>query len=172
MNNQAAVDHFWQAYLATLPSGGEPPPQPEAWNFGDNPALADELAELVLAGIKTATCSALWEYEAEGELPPQAGALSVILDGAGLPLAVIETVEVQIKPYDQVDAAFAYEEGEGDRSLAYWREAHRRFFTRTLPAIGRQFDETMPLVCEQFRVVSGRPNVSLVVPNAHDPTAA
>ncbi len=65
---------------------------------------------------------------------------------------------MEIKPYDQVDAAFAYEEGEGDRSLAYWREAHRRFFTRTLAVIGREFDETMPLVCERFRVLYRRPD--------------
>jgi uncharacterized protein YhfF len=157
MNHQAAVDRFWQAYLATLPPGDEPPPPPEAWSFGDNPALADELAALVLAGIKTATCSALWEHEADAEPLPQIGSLSIILDGAGLPLAVIETVEVQIKPYDQVDTAFAYDEGEDDRSLASWREGHRRFFTRALAAIGREFDETMPLVCERFRVLFSQP---------------
>lgn len=152
-NNQAAVDRFWQAYLATLPAGDEPPPQPEAWSFGDNPALADELAELALAGVKTATCSALWEYEAEGESPPQAGGLSIILSGTGPPLCVVETVEVTIQPFDQVDAAFAYDEGEDDRSLASWRKGHRRFFTRTLAAIDREFDESMPLVCERFRVL-------------------
>ena len=153
MNNQAAIDRFWRAYLATLPPGDEPPPQPEAWSFGDNPALADELAGLVLAGIKTATCSALWAYEAEGESLPQPGQPGVILGGAGQPLAVVETVEVQIKPFDQVDAAFAYDEGEDDRSLASWRTEHQRYFTRTLPAIGRQFDEAMLLICERFRVL-------------------
>jgi uncharacterized protein YhfF len=157
MTNQAAIDRFWQTYLATLPPGQEPPPHPEAWSFGDHPALADQLAELVLAGVKTATCSALWAYEAEGEPLPQPGQHSIILSGAGQPLAVAETVEVQIKRFDQVDAAFAYAEGEDDRSLASWREGHRRFFTRTLPAIGREFDETMPLVCERFRVLYRRP---------------
>ena len=157
MSNPNSIEQFWQSYLATLPPGPGRPPQPEAWSFGDNRALADELAALVLAGVKTATCSALWEYEAEGELPPQAGELSIILSGAGQPAAIVETVEVQIKPYDQVDASFAFEEGEGDRSLAYWREAHRRFFTRTLAVIGREFDETMPLVCERFRVLYRHP---------------
>lgn len=157
MNNQTAIEHFWQTYLVTLPPGHEPPPQPEAWSFGDNPALADELAALALAGAKTATCAALWEFEADGEPLPQPGQLGILQDGAGQPLAVVQSVEVKIKPYDQVDAAFAYEEGEGDRSLAYWREAHRRFFTRTLAAIGREFDAAMPLVCERFRVVYRRP---------------
>lgn len=157
MNKQAAIDRFWLAYLATLPPGDQPPPPPEAWSFGDNPALADELAALVLAGIKTATCSALWEYEAEGEPLPQPGQLSIILGGAGQPLAVVETVEVALKPFDQVDAAFAYDEGEDDRSLASWRREHQRYFTRTLAAIDRQFDEAMPLICERFRVLFSQP---------------
>jgi uncharacterized protein YhfF len=36
----------------------------------------------------------------------------------------LETVEVARRPFGDVDADFAYEEGEGDRSLSYWREAH------------------------------------------------
>jgi len=83
----------------------------------------------------------------------QVGQLSVVLDGAGRPRCVVETAEVAIRLYNQVDAQFASEEGEGDRSLDFWREAHRRFFTRTLPLVGREFSEDMPLVCERFRVV-------------------
>ena len=72
--------------------------------------------------------------------------------GSGRPVAVTETTEVEIRRYDEVDAAFTFEEGEGDRSLAYWREAHKRYFGRTLPAIGREFSEDMPLVCVRFQV--------------------
>jgi len=52
-----------------------------------------------------------------------------------------------------VDAAFAHDEGEGDRSLAFWRSAHRAYFTR----LG-QFAEDMPLCCERFRVVQRIPD--------------
>ena len=51
-----------------------------------------------------------------------------MLDGRGQPRCVIETTEVTYRRFGEVDAAFAYEEGEGDRSLAYWRNAHRRLF--------------------------------------------
>jgi uncharacterized protein YhfF len=37
---------------------------------------------------------------------------------------------VSSRRFDVVDAAFAFEEGEGDRSLAYWRSALQRYFTR------------------------------------------
>ena len=105
---------------------------------------------------KTATCSALWELEAGGGPVPRPGEMSVVLDGEGEPLCIIETTEVEVRRLDEVGEAFARDEGEGDRSLAYWREAHRSFFSGTLPGIGRRFSEDMPLVCERFRVIYRR----------------
>jgi uncharacterized protein YhfF len=72
----------------------------------------------------------------------------VVLSGAERPLAIIETVELTERRFSDVDAAFAHDEGEGDRSLAYWRLAHRAYFTR----LG-QFAEEMVLYCERFCVV-------------------
>lgn len=152
--NQKISEAFWRAYLATLPA--DAPAQNAAFvaePFGDNPDLANELAALVLAGVKTATCSALWEWEAEGAFLPQVGLHTVVLDGQAAPLCIIQTTDVFICPFDQVSALFARQEGEGDRSLTFWREAHARFFTRTLPAIGRTFTPDMPLVCERFQLV-------------------
>lgn len=148
------VETYWQAYLETLPE--DAPAQQEAyeaWSFGDGPEMADELGALVASGRKTATCGALWEYEAEDEPVAEVGERSVILDGRDEPLCVIETTEVEIRRFDEVDEAFARDEGEGDRSLESWRAEHRRFFARTLPGIGREFSEDMPLVCERFRVI-------------------
>jgi uncharacterized protein YhfF len=115
--------------------------------------MADELGASIASGTKTATCSALWAYEAEGEPLPETSSKTIVLDGNGDPLCIVETTEVEVMPYDQVDARFAYEEGEGDRSLEYWRDAHWRYFSRTLPGIGREPTVDMPLVCERFRVI-------------------
>jgi uncharacterized protein YhfF len=111
--------------------------------FGDSPKLADELLELVLEGVKTATCST--EDEPNTSTP---GERWIVRDGRGTPRCVIETLEVSYRRYSEVDAAFAHDEGEGDRSLAFWRDAHRRYF-------GRQgkFSEDMMLMCERFRLV-------------------
>ena len=111
--------------------------------FGDGPALADELLALVMKGVKTATCST--EDEPNISAP---GERWIVLDGHGTPACAIETTEVTYRRYNEVDVAFAYEEGEGDRSLAYWREAHRTYFGR----LGR-FSEDMMLMCERFRLV-------------------
>ena len=111
--------------------------------FGDGPALADELLDLVLRGVKTATCST--EDEPDTSTP---GECWIVRDGRGTPRCVIESLEVTYRRFNEVDAAFAHDEGEGDRSLGYWREAHRNYF-------GRQgkFSEDMMLMCERFRLV-------------------
>jgi uncharacterized protein YhfF len=111
--------------------------------FGDGPELADELLDLVMKGVKTGTCST--EDEPNTSTP---GERWIVLDGSGTPRCVIATTEVSYRRYNEVDAAFAYEEGEGDRSLAYWRAAHRAYFGRQ----GR-FSEDMMLMCERFRLV-------------------
>jgi uncharacterized protein YhfF len=116
----------------------------ETFSFGDGPALAAELAELVLAGVKTATCWAACEGQKTA-----VGTRMVMLDGAGRPAAVVETVELVRRRFDEVDRAFAFEEGEGDRSLDHWRQAHRRYFTR----LGT-FAPEMELWCERFRLVA------------------
>jgi uncharacterized protein YhfF len=125
----------------------------EVWYFGDTQELADELADLVLSGKKTATASLYWEYEAEGEKLPQVGGYSVITTFDGEPRGVIQTSEVRILPYDEVEAEFAAAEGEGDLSLAFWRQAHWRFFSRACAKIGMQPEAKMPVVCERFRLV-------------------
>jgi uncharacterized protein YhfF len=148
------VKSYWDQFLASLP-----PDSPyhaktyvaEGW--GDSPRLADELGALIAQGRKTATCSALWEWEAEGNPIPQVGLITIALNGRGEPLCIVETVEVTIRKYNEVDADFAREEGEGDLSLNYWRQAHRNYFSRVLRKIGKEFSEEMPLICERFRVI-------------------
>ncbi len=55
-----------------------------------------------------------------------------------------------MKPFNKVDAQFAHDEGEGDRSLAFWRDAHRIFFTREATNGGWTFSEDMCVVLEQY----------------------
>jgi uncharacterized protein YhfF len=148
------IEAFWRSYLDTLPA--DSPVRNEQYlaeKFGDSPQMANELGALVVSGAKTATCSAFWEWEAEGSSLPEIGQKSIVLNGNDDPLCIIETTEVEVRSYNEVDAQFAYEEGEGDRSLEYWREAHWRFFSRTLPNIGKDPTSDMPLVCERFSVV-------------------
>ncbi|MFM6153051.1 MAG: ASCH domain-containing protein, partial [Sphaerospermopsis kisseleviana] len=124
-----------------------------AHQFGDSSTLADELSSLILKGTKTATCSALWEWEAEGSPLPEVGLKAIVIDGNEQPICIIEITQVSIKPYIDVDAQFAYNEGECDRSLEFWRQEHWNYFSRVLPKIGKYPIPEMLLVCEYFRVV-------------------
>ena len=118
------------------------------FSFGDSPAMADELLALVLKGQKTATCGALRDYPEGSPERPQVGRRDVVLDGQGRKAAIIETVEVTVRRFDEVDEQFAYDEGEGFRSLADWREGHQAYFERN-----GGFSSDMELVCERFRLV-------------------
>jgi uncharacterized protein YhfF len=152
--NKKSIENYWNKYLATLPL--EVPLHNKTYvaeSLGDTPELADRLGQLVIMGIKTGTCSALWEWEAEGKPIPLPGQLTILLDGKGEPMCIIETTEVFACRFNAVDEEFAYTEGEGDRSLEYWQEAHKQYFIRMLPKIGKQFSEDMPLVCEQFKII-------------------
>ena len=154
MMTSEMIKEYWDRFLASLPADSpyrERSYVAEGW--GDSPELADELGALIVQGTKTATCSALWEWEVEGNPIPEAGLITVALDGRGQPLCIVETIEVTVRKYNEVDADFAREEGEGDLSLDYWRQAHRNYFSRVLRKIGKEFSEEMPLVCERFRVI-------------------
>lgn len=122
----------------------------QAWAFGQD---ADHLAELVKRGLKTATCSARIFYELEGEALPQAGNYSIVLDAKGQAVCIIQTTRVYCTAFGQVTKEHAFKEGEGDRTLEAWQRAHRAFFTEELERIGQTFDETLELVCEEFKTV-------------------
>ena len=128
----------------------------EAFGFGDSAALADELGQLVLAGTKRATAGSVWSYESNGKGVPKPGDLSVVTDSHDRPLCIIETVQVDIVPFHAVTEEFAATEGEGDGSLAYWRQAHADYFSRECESAGRPFSTDMLLACERFRVVYPR----------------
>jgi uncharacterized protein YhfF len=147
----ADARRLFDAYRGTLPPD-ERPALAGAFSFGDSTALAATLADLVYVGEKTATAEAKWTFEANDDPLPEPGDHWVVLDGNGEPRCVIRTTAVEVVPFVDVTAGHAAAEGEGDGSLAYWRQTHVDYYRRTLPE-GRSFDREMPVVCERFRVV-------------------
>jgi len=118
--------------------------------FGDD---ADKLADLVQCGIKTGTSSAYPLYEVENEPLPEASGYSVILNSKDEAICIIENTKVYVVPFCEVSSDHAFKEGEGDRSLTYWRRVHEEFFSECMEEAGLTFDENMKVVCEEFRVV-------------------
>ena len=138
---------LWTAFRAVCPDAGE---HYEAWAYGAEP---DTLAELTRTGVKTATASAGPLYELEGEPLPRVGEYSVILNSRDEAVCVIRTTHVYTVPFGQVSEEQAFREGEGDRSLEYWRNVHEAFFRAELAEAGLEFSPDMPVVCEEFEVV-------------------
>ncbi len=142
------AQEMWARYAALHPEAASLPY--EAWAYGE---AADELADLTLRGVKTATASAHALYALEGEPLPLAGDMSVLLSSRGEALCILRNRAVTVVPFDQVSEEHAFREGEGDRSLAYWRQVHERFFRRCLEGTGIPFTNDVAVVCEEFEVV-------------------
>ena len=126
----------------------------EAWGFGGEGDVPDQLAQLVLEGKKFGTASLYDAYEAEDALDelPKVGEYSIILDSNDEALCVIMDYDVYIRKFKEVSPFHAYSEGEGDRSLAYWRKVHQEFFEEEAADAGISFTEDSRVVCEKFSV--------------------
>jgi len=138
---------MWNAYKQITPSIGD---EIDAWAFGEEPDL---LADLVLSGEKTATASAYDLYALEGESLPQEGTFDVILDSQNQTVCIVEITRASVQPFNQVSAQHAFKEGEGDKSLTYWRQVHEDFFTDCLGEAGLTFTPESKVVLEEFRKV-------------------
>ena len=122
----------------------------EAWSFSEAP---DKLAGLVLQKIKTATCSAYDLYQINHEPLPKAGDYSIILDSKEEAVCIIQTTKVYVAEFKDVSDEQAYKEGEGDRTLAYWRKVHESFLINELASVNKTFSQNTKVLCEEFEVV-------------------
>ena len=149
MENESATA-LWESFQQQIPNL---PEHYDVWSFGDSKELANQLASLVLAGLKTATCSLKRMYDIEGSDLPKVGAYSVILDGDGQAVGIIQNLEVFVFSFDEVTEEIAIAEGEGDRTVDYWLEAHKDFFKRECQSTGESFSTKMEVVFERFELV-------------------
>jgi len=151
--DRPAAEDVWRAYVAAHPQRARTDDEHPVECFGDSAELADELIALVLHGPKRATAGLVADFAVEGEPLPRIGGHWIACDGAGVPRAVLRTVELRIGPIASVDDAFAWDEGEGDRTRDDWLRGHRRYFTRTCAARGEAFTEEHEVVFERSALV-------------------
>ncbi len=71
----------------------------------------------------------------------------------GEPICIIEITSVSSCRFNEVTEEFAASEGEGDKSLEWWRKAHWTFFSRECETLGIEPSKDMLLVLEHFKVV-------------------
>jgi uncharacterized protein YhfF len=149
-----AVKRFWAAFLHQTDDPLDAKTRLyEVFQIGDSEADADEGADLIVAGIKTATSSLLWEYEATGNRQPTKGVLSILTNGSAEPVCIVETTWLKVQAFSQVDAQFARDYGEWDGTLETWRKECSAYYSNQCEALNRIPSPDMPILCERFRVV-------------------
>ena len=103
-----ATESFWRQYLDAAPDASSARRWfYEAFRIGTTADSADVGALLITRGIKTATSSLLWEYEALHKPLPQVGSLSILENGRDEPVCVVETTELLTRPFREIDELFA-----------------------------------------------------------------
>ena len=147
--DQACVGDFWTAYCraSKLPEDT----LYQAWYFGDSTQLAHDLVELVLYGPKRATAGLT--CTSDPQTAPVHGGYSVVTEMDGTPRAVIRTTRLERSKFCDVDAAFAWDEGEGDRTLDDWKQGHWRYFSRECESLGQSMSEDAEVFLERFELL-------------------
>lgn len=144
---------YWQSYLATLSASAQPEnPHVEA-AYAGNAAITDSLLALYLSGKKFAGSSVAEDFASAGSPLPAVGNYWILLNGKDEPGCLLRTERVVLHKFMDVPDEIALAEGEGDLSLAYWREVHERFFLPYLPGWGVSRIEDATVVTEFFRLV-------------------
>jgi uncharacterized protein YhfF len=149
---------YWAQFVDSLPpAAARPAGYAGAFSFGTRPAGADEIADLVIDGRKTATGALLWALEHDGEKPAEPGDYWVVTDGGDDPACIIRTTDARVIPFDEVGEEYARWGGEGDCTLASWRAMYWNYIVGECERLGRAPDPRAPLVMERFEVVYAAP---------------
>ncbi len=152
----ADVQKYWNEFLILNPAIPKDTPY-QAWFFGNTIEMAFELAELVIEGKKFATASLVAVNDIKPEEAPIPDGYSVVTDFHGVPMCVIQTVDLRYLPFEDVDSQFASDEGEGDLSLEYWRDVHWRYFACEAAELGIDLNRRSLVCCERFRLLHPDP---------------
>lgn len=119
---------------------------------GDMPDVVESIAHDLRRGTKRATVGLVDDYARDGEAIPQVGDTAFVLDVDGVPYAAYEVTRTERAPIGDVTPAFAWDEGEDDRSVESWRRGHRRYFEQYLPTVGVTFSWELDAIFEHFRL--------------------
>lgn len=119
----------------------------EVWKLGANKAESNYLFNLVKKGIKTATS---YLHDETFDKPSK---YSILTNWDETEKIRLETTSFCIVPFNEVTKEHAWKEGEGARTLEEWKLVHKEFFAKRLALQGKEFNEDIRIVCEEFRIV-------------------
>ncbi|MCB0390781.1 MAG: ASCH domain-containing protein [Bdellovibrionales bacterium] len=144
---------FWESYIDSLPQNERPKePHVEA-SYAGSKRITDKLIELYLEGKKTAGSSIKEDFISAGDPLPKVGNFWIILNSNEEPQCLVQTVKVVENKFYDVPLEIAIAEGEGDLSLEYWRNAHKKFYEPHLEDWGLSRIDDATVITEFFAVV-------------------
>lgn len=146
------IEEYWKEFQAKHPHYREED-QPKSYYYCDNKRDADECAQLVVQRIKQATSTSVWWFKKFNEELPCPGDLAIITNWDGVPKAVVKTTRVEIVKYKDITPEYAIIEGEGDKSLEYWKDVHWKYYSNEMKEHGEIPSEEMEIVCEYFETI-------------------
>ncbi len=127
--------------------------EPNAFYFCENKNDADDCAELVVKKIKQATSPSVWWFQKNNINFPEIGGLAIVTNWNNEPKAIIKTKKVAIVKFKEIKASYAFIEGEGDKSLAYWKKVHWDYYTNEMKEFSESPTEEMEILCEYFETI-------------------
>lgn len=145
------ISDFWKKFLKDTGRDKDEIFSGE-FSFADTGNKGEALLSLVLSGKKTATLAAYDAYEIDREPLPVVGELSIVEDQNGIPVCVIETVDVNIIPFEDINWGMAEREGE-DADFEQWKERRSEYFEEDAAVMGYEYSPHMKVVFEIFRVI-------------------
>ena len=123
-HNAERIENYWKRFLEHHPEYSGAAEIPKSFYFCDNEKDANECADLVVKSIKRATATSLRYFEKHKEKSPKVEDLYIITDWSGNPQPLVKVKKVEVLQFQEITAEHAYIEGEGDKSLDYWRKVH------------------------------------------------
>jgi uncharacterized protein YhfF len=150
------VTEFWNTERARL---GLPEADYHVSTFAD-PRYAsyhDELLGLVGEGKKRATAHLALDFEINQVRRRAVGDYWIVVDMHSRPRYLVRVTDINVRPFNEVEASFAAREGEGDSSLDYWARVHREYFQPQCADWGVEWSEALPTVCEGFELIATAP---------------
>ena len=122
----------------------------EVWHFSDNKEQCDYLFDLVKNGEKTATSYLFCGEDFLREL----NCVSQICNWDNTEKLLVKTTRIYKCKFCEIDKQHAQKEGEGDKSLEYWKAVHKDFFEEECQKIEKTFCEDTEIICEEFKVIN------------------
>lgn len=144
---------YWQKYVSTLSHEQR---LQSVWveaSYAGNREITDDLLELYLLGQKTAGSSIVEDFVTAGEPLPKVGNHWIFLNSKSEPCCILKTEKIVIHKFKDIPEEIAIAEGEGDKSLSYWKAVHAELYVPHLAGWGVAEISEANVITEFFKIV-------------------